>query len=195
MKITVKKVTSNGKVIDGYKVCAKCLRNLPIHKFRKNKHLQNGYTSYCVECKCLSRNFNRLSKKMELIIAYGGKCACCGETQIEFLTVEHLNRDGKLHRKAVSKGKVGGVYKDLKARGYPKDKYTVLCWNCNLAKRYGKPCPHTKEYKQHLKIMENALTTWQKSKKRASTTLDNVCNRYFSLKKKLNEVIKCYTGS
>ena len=79
----------------------------------------------------------RLEIKTELVSAYGGKCTCCGENEIRFLTIEHLNRDGQKHRKAV-----GNVYRDLKKRGYPKDGFTILCMNCNFSERLGEPCPH-----------------------------------------------------
>lgn len=76
----------------------------------------------------------------ELVQAYGSICECCGETEPRFLTLEHKKKDGMEHRKSV-----GGnypIYVNLKRRGWPKDDYTLLCWNCNCSERYGKPCPH-----------------------------------------------------
>jgi hypothetical protein len=32
---------------------------------------------------------------------------------------------------------------DLKRQGWPKDGYTVLCLNCNIAKGATGTCPHT----------------------------------------------------
>lgn len=78
--------------------------------------------------------------KLEMLQAYGPNCACCGEAHIEFLTLEHLNGDGKAHRREVG---ASGVYADLKRRGWPRDGYTVLCMNCNWASRGGRTCPHT----------------------------------------------------
>ena len=38
--------------------------------------------------------------KIEVMNHYGGgKCACCGEDRIEFLTLDHENGDGAEHRK------------------------------------------------------------------------------------------------
>lgn len=83
-----------------------------------------------------------------MLDAYGGKCSCCGEAEHRFLTLEHVNRDGGKHRAAVGKSALT-VYMDLKRRGWPKDGYTVFCWNCNMATRYGEPCPH-RVIEQHI---------------------------------------------
>ena len=97
--------------------------------------------------------------KREFVDAYGGCCYCCGETEIAFLTVEHLRDDGHLHRKKIANSKTnpgGGaiVINHLKKQGWPKDKgITVACNNCNMGREanirlsksrgYGsKHCPH-----------------------------------------------------
>ena len=79
----------------------------------------------------------------EMVEAYGGRCACprCPETNPAFLTLEHVNGDGKEHR-----AKVGShTYADLRKRGWPKDGYTLLCWNCNAMTRFGRACPHMED--------------------------------------------------
>lgn len=78
--------------------------------------------------------------KREVIDAYGGKCECCGETHIEFLTIDHTNGDGAAHRKRCGKGRK--VYADIKARGFPKGCYRCLCLNCNIALGFYGYCPH-----------------------------------------------------
>jgi len=88
---------------------------------------------------------SRMKLKVEVINAYGGKCSCCGEDELIFLTIEHINHDGKKHRDRTGAGK--GMYRDLKRRGFPKNGFTVFCWNCQMATRYGDPCPH-KLYEQ-----------------------------------------------
>lgn len=81
--------------------------------------------------------------KLECFEHYGSKCTCCGETILEFLTLEHISGNGNNHRKSLFKYNVGGVhiYRWLKKEGFPKG-FTILCMNCNWAKRYGKECPH-----------------------------------------------------
>lgn len=79
----------------------------------------------------------------ELLAAYGGKCNCarCPETNPAFLTLEHVNGTGKAHR-----AKVGShAYADLRRRGFPRDGYTLLCWNCNAMTRFGRTCPHEED--------------------------------------------------
>jgi hypothetical protein len=76
--------------------------------------------------------------KQQIVKAYGGFCQCCGETEMKFLTLEHVNRDGKAHRAKFK----ANVYYDLMKRGFPQEGYTILCMNCNWATRYGQTCPH-----------------------------------------------------
>ncbi|KKM24758.1 hypothetical protein LCGC14_1601870 [marine sediment metagenome] len=78
--------------------------------------------------------------------AYGGNCACCGEIQQEFLSIDHINNDGAAHRKQLSSRSRGGggsaMYQWLKTNGYP-DGFQVLCFNCNMAKGFYGQCPHS----------------------------------------------------
>src|SRR3972149_2979260 len=67
----------------------------------------------------------RKNLKQEIMNAYGGKCECCDEDRIEFLTIEHIHGDGNQHRESVN-----SVYLDLKKRGFPRDGYTNFCINC-----------------------------------------------------------------
>jgi hypothetical protein len=84
-----------------------------------------------------------LKLKEECFRHYGSKCSCCGETIVQFLTIEHENGNGNNHRKSLFKHNVGGVhmYRWLKRNQFPRG-YTILCMNCNWAKRYGDICPH-----------------------------------------------------
>lgn len=72
--------------------------------------------------------------------AYGGYvCACCGETEEAFLSIDHVNNDGAAHRKTMDRRK---IYKWLARNGFP-DGFQVLCMNCNHGKaRNGGVCPH-----------------------------------------------------
>lgn len=82
----------------------------------------------------------RLALRAEIIEAYGSKCACCAENNSWFLTIDHINNDGCEHRKQIA-GKMS-LYKWLKVHGFPKDRFQLLCWNCNCAKAYFGKCPH-----------------------------------------------------
>lgn len=87
-------------------------------------------------------NANYYTKaKIEMIKAYGGKCVCCNETHRRFLTIDHTSEIGYKHRKSIKR--YGSTfYAWLRKQGYPKDKYRLLCMNCNFATRLGDVCPH-----------------------------------------------------
>lgn len=90
----------------------------------------------------------RWEERERALLAYGNKCVCCGETEIKFLTIDHINRDGGVHRKELfgshTRGGAGApYYRELRKLGYPKDMgLQVLCWNCHMAKDQYGTCPH-----------------------------------------------------
>jgi hypothetical protein len=84
---------------------------------------------------------HRRKVKRQAIVAYGGKCACCGLDDYPFLSIDHINNDGAAHRKREKVGS-GRIFAWLKKHNYPAG-FQVLCFNCNLAKQhYGGECPH-----------------------------------------------------
>ncbi len=94
------------------------------------------------------QNLKNSSKKyrekiiLKVLTHYGGnppKCACCGEVTIKFLTIDHINGGGRVHR-----GKIRGnrVYHWLIKNNFPEG-FQVLCYNCNCGRaRNGGICPH-----------------------------------------------------
>lgn len=86
----------------------------------------------------------RAKLRQEFIEVYGGKCTCCGEAEPAFLTLEHVRRDGAKHRALVGDYS-DAVLRDLKKRMWPKDDYTILCFNCNRARWVMGRCPHEKK--------------------------------------------------
>lgn len=81
--------------------------------------------------------------KREIVAAYGSECACCGEDEIAFLTIDHTKGGGKQHRRDVVGGFGRKFYLWLKRNNYPKDGFQLLCLNCNFAKgKSGGVCPH-----------------------------------------------------
>ena len=154
------------------KNCTRCKQVKPITDFNRRTerpHLYSspgGYTSMCREClakyakwryknntsgyRDQQREWSRTShqnRKAEVIAAYGGKCACCGETEPLFLTIDHINGDGA-ERRRQGEGFGGGLYYTLKRLGYPKDAYQLLCFNCNCSKHQFGVCPHTTRHVQ-----------------------------------------------
>jgi len=78
--------------------------------------------------------------KREVMDHYGGPtCACCNESMLEFLTMDHIAGGGRRHHQQ------GGTHNNicawLKKNSYPRG-YQVLCMNCNWAKHKNGVCPH-----------------------------------------------------
>lgn len=87
-----------------------------------------------------SRNRNALLRA-EMLAAYGGRCVCCGEDEPIFLDLDHIENDGAAHRREV--GNNTQVMVALKRAGWPRDRFQILCCNCNQGKaRNGGICPH-----------------------------------------------------
>ena len=143
-----------------YKItCTKCHKKLPLSAFyRRGFDGTNGHCSHCKDCRKMAdrthkkrtpamhrqaRYKYRYTLKEQMIAAYGGKCMCCGETEYGFLTLDHIFNDGKSERDAIHGGATVRVRSRLRRLGWPRDRYQLLCFNCNCgrAANYG-ICPH-----------------------------------------------------
>jgi hypothetical protein len=125
--------------------CKNCQDSIEKERYAKNSK------TICAQAKSRRRNNQDSERererqrnwqlKLELIDNYGGQCACCHEREPCFLTIDHVFNDGHIERR--ESGKMGkSMYKYLRSLGYPKDRYQLLCYNCNMSKgRYGQ-CPH-----------------------------------------------------
>jgi hypothetical protein len=103
------------------------------------------YDYICNECSNSDTRDRKRSLKLEVIFAYGEKCACCSENQVEFLTIDHIDGGGAQHRRKISKAQRASsdtLYRWLKKNGFPKDNFQLLCFNCNCAKGDSGQCPH-----------------------------------------------------
>lgn len=81
--------------------------------------------------------------KDQVYKAYGGyKCACCGETEPMFLTIDHINNDGGHMRRNVH-GPTGTTFLQWVVKNNFPEGFQILCWNCNFAKgKNNGICPH-----------------------------------------------------
>jgi hypothetical protein len=96
------------------------------------------------------------AKHKKLVIAgYGGECECCGETRSEFLTIDHIFGDGKLERTTTKKGLK--LYLWLIKNNFPRDRYRLLCLNCNFSLGKFGYCPHQREKQEQLIASFNQL--------------------------------------
>ena len=88
------------------------------------------------------RNKQRYANLRTVVLHhYGNKCVCCGETIREFLGIDHINGNGKQHRKITGMGE--NFYRWVVKNGFPKD-LQILCYNCNITKMHYGSCPHQK---------------------------------------------------
>lgn len=90
----------------------------------------------------------RQDRKSRVVEYYGGKCLCCGEAELPFLTIDHINEDGAEHRRQIFPNRTyklsGGdhFYRWLEKNNYPAG-FQTLCYNCNIGKhRNSGVCPH-----------------------------------------------------
>ena len=138
------------------KICTDCFIDLNVDNTNKYSFDSSKYV--CITCekqraqrkyidrKELIREQQRiydLSCKQKTIDAYGGKCFCCGENIIEFLTVDRINNGAENHK--TNDNKSGGkLYRWLIKNNFPLEIYQILCYNCNCAKKLFGYCPHNK---------------------------------------------------
>ena len=111
---------------DGYALCAGCLEML-------NRSAQSW------SGRKASRHRIGQQLKHQVVDAYGGECICCGVSDLQLLTIDHIDGGGAHHRRAIGEGR---IYYWLRANGFPSG-FQVLCWNCNVGKyRNRNVCPH-----------------------------------------------------
>lgn len=111
--------------------CMWCKQWLPLARFQLG-------IKVCFSCRSKT---DRRKSKLEVLKNYGEKCACCGEGEIEFLTIDHIEGGGGLHRKKLRDSGEFHIYRWLKKNHWPKG-YRVLCLNCNGARGFFGYCPH-----------------------------------------------------
>lgn len=141
-------------------ICTLCNERAELNRTMCRKHLDRenarraGYsadgrcrcgnpssTHTCADCSARFKALNRALKLSVLTHYSSGKpeCACCGESIVDFLSIDHINNDGAAHRKEIGQSKLYGW---LKKNKYPAG-YQVLCMNCNFGKGInGGVCPH-----------------------------------------------------
>lgn len=130
------------------KECINCKQIKPITSF---KHNPDGTIRRHACTSCLGKR-ERTKLLLDFFNALGWKCNCCGETDPRFLTLDHVLDDGNKHRETKNEQQI--LYEARRER-YPKNKYQVLCFNCNSGKSINKGiCPHkcisAEEYKRKM---------------------------------------------
>jgi hypothetical protein len=126
--------------------CEWCKKVMPFYgnPHRKTKKCRECVTQYARNYRAANPEKVRaasrlahLNRRLKVLKHYGNKCNCCGETEIKFLAIDHINNDGYLERRNRSPNLAARIV----AAGYPKT-YQILCHNCNGAKGFYGKCPH-----------------------------------------------------
>lgn len=99
--------------------------------------------------------------KAEVMACYGGVCACCGESSLDCLEIDHVEGNGKAHRaelRAQGMSLAAGpqFYYWLRRNGYPGG-FQVLCEVCNRAKGAMSDTVF-KQWLQRVKVKESKTT-------------------------------------
>lgn len=149
-----------------YRQCKACLKEANRAKYLKNRDRRIGQARAYYEKNREAKldyarawHYKNLDKvavyakknarklREDVFRAYGGKCACppCGEDNLLFLTIDHVNGGGNKHRReALGSHLKAGVhtYVWLRRNGYPEG-FQILCYKCNMGRwRTGGTCPH-----------------------------------------------------
>lgn len=136
--------------------CYRCHEEKPSGDFYKSRHHSRGYAGYCKPCNLIRKRayaeknrvfvrakYNASNRKLkdDVILLYSdgfNECKCCGVSQREFLTIDHINGGGTKHRESL--GGTRSLYLWLKKERRPD--FQVLCFNCNAANGFFGTCPH-----------------------------------------------------
>ena len=71
--------------------------------------------------------------RQQALDALGGRCVRCGFDDPRALQVDHVNDDGHADRQALGASWFGKIMRAI--RDGERDKYQLLCANCNWIKR------------------------------------------------------------
>ena len=108
-----------------------------------------------LEKKRIHFQINYPKLRLAALTHYGNgklECVCCGETNQRFLTFDHINNDGKEHRK--QKGVGTNLLVWITRNNFPKG-FQTLCFNCNSGRSLNKGiCPHKEKQIQKRNMPE-----------------------------------------
>ena len=142
------------------RLCLLCGRYLSIGDFNRDNSRKDGYYPYCKAC-CSTyqkkRGPSKYQEKRLIVLSHysDGKleCACCGESNSDLLTLQHINGDGKEERKNLTKT----IWQTIIDKGFPPG-YEILCWNCHGSLSRHKYCPHKERPKDSkFWLLESAI--------------------------------------
>jgi hypothetical protein len=114
-------------------ICKICQEEKDESKFPHENGKVRRYT--CWSCR---QKRELAQQKLRLLDAFGCRCECCGERMPAFLTLDH-KVGGRRHHEGLTNLQ---IYARAAKEGWPRDRYQLLCMNCNFAKGHYGVCPH-----------------------------------------------------
>lgn len=151
--------------------CGEVHRGFRLLCYSCNMSVAKDIDGICAHKRTEQEDFSRLTKhqrydrerllriRTEVLTAYGGACQCpgCDETNLAFLSIEHLGGWGGRHRLVVNH-----MLDWLKKHHYPKgneicpecgevhEAIAATCFNCNMSagKSESGICPHEEEMRE-----------------------------------------------
>lgn len=139
--------------------CSRCRKRLTAKSAMKRRPPRQGLLSYCRECgrkaaakarkanpEKVRENHRRYREKVrrQVLDAYGNKCACCDESEPEFLALDHVNGGGNKHRRDARLSSPTQLRRHVIEKGFPPE-FRLLCHNCNCARAWYGQCPHERQ--------------------------------------------------
>jgi len=112
----------------------------------------------CAEIARLIMETLHQTRKTIILNHYGAMCACCGISDKEFLTLDHINNDASEYRKSKIHGGGTHSYKYVIDNDFPED-FQILCWNCNCAKGAYGMCPHERRRREFQAMVD--ILRWE----------------------------------
>lgn len=157
----IRVVNHDGGPVDEKK-CGRCKELKRKSEFWGETKRKDGLKPWCKDCQrsylkarrhLYADNKNKKQrerwreKRKAVLSSYspGGvpRCACCGETAMEFLSLDHPSGGGARHRRQLggAAGTNKNVYRWILRKDFPPG-FRVLCHNCNQAIGAYGYCPH-----------------------------------------------------
>lgn len=123
------------------KKCVYCNKEKLITGFPLSySQTKDGHANYCKECRAKKVSENHNKKRKFIIDKLGGKCIKCGFNDYRALQIDHIHGGGRKERKEV-------IFNNEYILKH-KDKYQILCANCNTIKKIENfEQPHSAKYR------------------------------------------------
>lgn len=113
------------------KWCPHCQEDRPVEEFYRDRARGDGLAVLCIAHQRAVSRASSERKRREFLDKLGGKCERCEFADWRALQIDHVNGDGHLER-AEKRGTTVHYRRVLANR----ERYQLLCANCNWIKRY-----------------------------------------------------------